>query len=196
MLDGPDGRKYIGVTSRDARWRFWSHCSDAKRHRCGFHSPLYNALRKHGKEAFSYRTLVVGEWDYILDLEDKAIAAFDTMSPNGYNVKRGGFGGAVVGEGRERQIAANRRITSSPEWRAKHSAIHKAKWSDPAYRMKMMARPKPTAEQKAKARAGAIMWNKTIGSTPEHRAKLSASITAAWARRKKIASMQQMELAL
>lgn len=62
----------------------------------GRNQALQNAIRKYGAEAFTRRVLVIADdWDYLCDLERKAIIAFDTLAPRGYNLTVGGEG--VVG---------------------------------------------------------------------------------------------------
>lgn len=46
------------------------------------------AIRKYG--TFEIKTLVVADIEYLKELEIKAIAAFGTLSPNGYNIGLGG----------------------------------------------------------------------------------------------------------
>lgn len=70
---------YIGVTSRPEE-RFKQHLS--KYSTC---TKLRNSIQKNGAENFQYSILCVGEQEYILDLEKKAITAYDSIN-NGYNL--------------------------------------------------------------------------------------------------------------
>lgn len=84
-LTFPDGKLYIGATTQSLRER-------VERHKAAKHpsikSVLVEAIRKFKK--FEAKVLVVGEINFIKELETKAIATFQTLTPNGYNT---GFGG-------------------------------------------------------------------------------------------------------
>jgi hypothetical protein len=86
----PNGKRYIGVTSRtlDQRWKDHLKVAANGTRR---HYPFYEALRKYGCDSAMRRTLVVGSRDYILDLEIQAIASLGTLDRRfGYNLHRGG----------------------------------------------------------------------------------------------------------
>lgn len=74
---------YIGVTfDPKRRWQHHqyesSNCVKLKR-----------ALAKYGKENFKFEVICIGTEEYILDLEAKAIVAYDSIK-NGYNTIPGG----------------------------------------------------------------------------------------------------------
>lgn len=150
LIEGPNDRRYIGVTTRDARRRFWTNWSDAKRGRCGANSPLYNAMRKYGKNAFVYRTLVVGTWRYISEIEDAAIAAFGTMTPNGYNARHGGTGGKMSAEAIAKITASSRQRAQDPRERERLRAEIKKAWSTPEFRSMMSMRHRAGPEGRAR----------------------------------------------
>jgi hypothetical protein len=55
--------------------------------------PIVLAIKKHGIENFSAQALVqCDDYEYLLDLEAKAIVRFNTRTPNGYNLTAGGRG--------------------------------------------------------------------------------------------------------
>lgn len=84
----PNGKTYIGITSKSLKRRVIVHRSHA---RGGRDYPLHRAIRKFGYEGFRAETLVVcADMDYLCDLERIAIAAFMTLAPHGYNVAEGG----------------------------------------------------------------------------------------------------------
>lgn len=88
-----NGKSYIGITSRTAELRFAEHvaCSRGEKYR----SAVHRALSKYGDEATRVETLVVADWEYLKALEVRAIAAYGTRPPFGYNLTLGGEG--VVG---------------------------------------------------------------------------------------------------
>lgn len=72
-----NGKCYIGI-SVNPIYRFTDHARAD--------SLIGKAIRKHGKENFEMRVLVKGTDEYIADLEPKAILAFQTLCPAGYNL--------------------------------------------------------------------------------------------------------------
>lgn len=81
-----NGKMYIGITTRpEARF---------KQHMSGKSSVLLkNAVSKYGVESFQFTVLVIGNKEYIADLERKAINLYRTQEKEfGYNIKPGGEG--------------------------------------------------------------------------------------------------------
>lgn len=85
-ITAPNGFLYIGA-SNDARRRWIDHKSKAIN---GSDCELHKAIRTFGWKNFKKEILVIGEDDYIYDLEIKAIEKFKTMTPFGYNMTSGG----------------------------------------------------------------------------------------------------------
>lgn len=114
-LTFPNGKKYIGITSGTLRRRVNLHRSHANTGRPG---AVYNAIRKYGAQGFDALPLVVAsDWDYLCELEQKAIAAFGSMAPGGFNLTAGGEG--------------FRGQTFTPERRVKMSEARKGKGTGP-----------------------------------------------------------------
>jgi group I intron endonuclease len=88
-LTSPSNKQYIGIAKNGLQNRFSVHVAEAK---SGSSTALHKAIRKYGSDAFVKEILVVSDYEYIRDLEIKAIEAFKTMSPNGYNLTIGGDG--------------------------------------------------------------------------------------------------------
>lgn len=116
QLTSPSGKSYIGITSKtlDERWK-----THVMRTAEGRNQALQRAIRKYGADAFRRCVLVVADsWEYLCDLERKAIVAFETLSPDGYNLTAGGEG--VVGrihtpEAAARMSEGQRRRIRTPE---------------------------------------------------------------------------------
>lgn len=86
-LDFQNGKSYIGITTKTAAERFSGHrvrCRSAK----GNDATLYHAWRKHGEPKLV--VLAVVEDKDLAETEIRAIKAFNTMTPNGYNMTPGG----------------------------------------------------------------------------------------------------------
>ena len=99
-----NGKAYIGQTTRND----WRVRIDEQSSKPGCRA-LYNAIQKHGEDAFT-TDLLAAVPDHVLDdVEIHCIKQFDTLSPNGYNLTAGG-GGCK---------------SPSPETRKKISEAHK-----------------------------------------------------------------------
>lgn len=90
-ITSPSGKCYIGITKGCAHGRFITHVYNALKDE--YKTPLHASIRKYGKAAMHVETLVVADGrDYLCELEKKAIAAYSTRWPQGYNVTSGGEG--------------------------------------------------------------------------------------------------------
>lgn len=116
-LTSPSGKSYIGISSKttEARWNKHVEHAFGKRE----NGALYSALRKYSPEAFKVETLVIGQFDYLRELEKSAIRAFETLYPNGYNVALGGEGwvGPRSNEFKEKVSKSQKKRFSNPEQR-------------------------------------------------------------------------------
>jgi len=81
-----DGMKYFGVTKNPHK-RFLHHCAKSKTK-----SYISHAIARYGKENFQIKVLLVSNRRYCLEMEAKLIKAYNTVSPNGYNICGGGEG--------------------------------------------------------------------------------------------------------
>lgn len=82
IVNSINSKKYIGVSCNPVL-RFKSHKS-----RHSLCRKLKNAIRKHGEYNFTMNILCIGREEYILDLEAKAIEAYNTVN-SGYNILHG-----------------------------------------------------------------------------------------------------------
>lgn len=78
---------YIGVT------KYPNHRMNA--HAC-FKTPtksiIKNAIQKYGRDKFKFQVLLTSTQEYCYEMESKAIEAYNTLKPNGYNICTGGLG--------------------------------------------------------------------------------------------------------
>lgn len=84
-----NNKLYIGVTSNLTERKKAHFYNRSQKTR----SLIKNAIDKYGEENFIFEVVCIGEKDYIYNLEAKAVEAYLTQSPNGYNIKPGGDGG-------------------------------------------------------------------------------------------------------
>lgn len=81
----PNGKFYIGQTTRTIWKRFKEHCTDTSKRILRF------AIRKYKKENIVVKLLDVSYTQEEADrVEDGYIMLFDTIIPSGYNMQRGG----------------------------------------------------------------------------------------------------------
>jgi len=95
---------------------------------------IANAVKKYGKDAFTYEILEANVFDEFLpDLEVAYIANFNTVAPNGYNLDSGGSH-AIPSESTRRKMSEamrRKRKPLSPEHRRKISEAQKGKKRKP-----------------------------------------------------------------
>lgn len=89
-LTSPSGKVYIGI-AKNVHKRWQEHALDAHR---GSKCTLHKAIRKYGFDNFKKEILVTSTLSYVKEMEVKAIAAYSTMVPAGYNMTAGGDGTA------------------------------------------------------------------------------------------------------
>ena len=152
ILTSPNGKQYVGVTSKTAQERFARHRSNAL---AGFTfcAALHGAIRKYGPDSFSVKTLVVGDWDYILGMEQDVISLYGTMTPAGYNLREGGQFGAMS-QGTKDKISklAKERHENDPEIGQRHSARLLGRKHSPETIAKMI-QTRSTEEWKANSKS-------------------------------------------
>ena len=127
-LTFPNGKEYIGITKRTVNRRFAAHVSSARcaNTTCAVHS----AIIKYGEKNVNVETLLIANYKSLKEIEQKAIAVFGTLVPNGYNITRGGDSvsdSARSEESRKKIGDASRGRTMSAEAREKIGAAQKGR---------------------------------------------------------------------
>lgn len=183
QIEFPNGKSYIGITRATAERRLAVH--SYRRNHAGY--AICNAIRKYGREAMKVKTLAIGKWEYLAYLEPRAIAAFGTKVPNGYNMTDGGE--APVGlppESLARIGAAAKRNTynvgkkRTEDTRAKMSAAAKGNTKNRGRKhrpevveaMRLRSSGRKQSEETILKRADALRGQTR---TPEQRARISAA---------------------
>jgi len=118
-ITAPDGLLYIGA-SNDARRRWIDHNAKAK---AGSNCDIHKAIRKFGWKNFKKQILVIGPDEYIYELEMKAIEAFNTITPFGYNMLPGG----KISPMTDKNIARRVRIAKTGKKNPRRSKAFQAK---------------------------------------------------------------------
>lgn len=105
-IKSPSGKKYIGITLKSAAERFSKHCTASRKSQ---KLPIYRAIKKYGRDAMAISVLCVSDnIEYLRLVEIRAIAALNTLLPNGYNATSGGEGtpGRILSDAARRRISA------------------------------------------------------------------------------------------
>ena len=156
-ISTPSGKSYIGITKNTAEKRFKQHQKSIM--------PIGDAIRKYGDKV-TLETLVISDsWEYLKELEIKAIAIFDTFSQNGYNCTKGGEG--CLG------------FIFTKELKDKHSVIQKISLNRPEVRAKMSASAK-LAKDTPESKIKNSIVQKLVKNTPEAKARNRKAQKAAW----------------
>lgn len=142
-LDFPNGKSYIGLSAVTAAARFYGHKRRAEQG--STKGILYNAWRKYGEPTLV--VLAIVENSELAATEIRAIAAFNTISPNGYNLSFGGDTSPVL----NKEVRAKIKVSMEARWKdpefqenrnlvskIKQSSSMKARWKDPEYRAKTL----------------------------------------------------------
>lgn len=150
-LTFPNGKAYIGITSRTANARFKEHCKNAASGRA---VAVSRAIGKYGPESVVVETLLVARWDYLLFIEPVVIKHFGTKGDGGYNLSDGGEG--VIG------------VIPSPETRERLRQANLGKKHSEATIKKMRASSKTAVwSQESRKRLGHMAGKKLTSETIE-----------------------------
>lgn len=182
----PNGKRYIGQTLQSVKERMFQHISNAKRG-CPF--LVHKAIRKYAQENVKIEKVLTLKCtqSYLDFIEDRAIIVFNTLAPNGYNLKRGGSYGVHNEETKAKMVIARaRRDPVSEDTKAKMSISHKGKRlsQESIAKRSLSHRGKHRSEEtKAKmsaARRGKPSPMKGRRHSEETKAKMSANNKRYW----------------
>lgn len=93
IVNTETGKMYIGETKLDDPQKRW------KAHLCAIRSgrgcpALRDAIAKYGVEKFKFEVMLICFDEDRFKYEEEYIKKYNTMAPNGYNILKGGVGGA------------------------------------------------------------------------------------------------------
>ncbi len=152
ILTSPNGKSYIGQTSRPIHKRLEEHeIGKSKSSRA-----IYNAITFHGWENFEK------DWYYCPDEElnkheELMVEVLGTLSPNGYNLKEGGGNGKLSEETKQKIGEGNKGKVVSEESKQKMRKAHIGKTLSEGHKLKISEvqyGKKHTEETKQKIREG------------------------------------------
>lgn len=183
LLTFPNGKAYVGITTKTARARYVEHGSMA---RAGRGLPVYKAWRKMGAPELSVLA-VFDDLDALLAAEVVEIARRRCQLPGGYNVTPGGEHSPMRTPSVAAKVAAaktgkRRGQVHTPESREKIAAAMRGRTMSEESRRKLSeARkgvPSPLRGRKASAEARRNMSEAQRGKpkSPETRRKISEAL--------------------
>ena len=148
-----NNKPYFGQTRQQPNRRWTQHKQAAKN---GGKMILYNAIRHHGVENFTFE--VVCECDTLEELNSKEIEYIsinNSLSPHGYNAGKGGDNYEKTPETCKKISESNKGRKITEEWRKNMSIARKGRKITEETRIKMQIAQKGrviTEEQKEKIR--------------------------------------------
>lgn len=140
---------YIGVT-KNPKSRMNAHACSVTPTK----SILKNAMKKYGRDKFTLHVLLTSTQEYCYEMERKAIEAYNTLKPNGYNICTGGRGAiGIYGEkngmfGRKhspetlekmRQTKLGKIVTAEAKEKMRASHLGKKRSAESCAKMKQIA---------------------------------------------------------
>ena len=170
IINTVNGKSYIGKTIHEpVKGRIRRHLYGTE-HNC---RALHHAVKKYGRNAFSYEILHEGIAPELLDsFEIEAIKKHNTIAPNGYNLTYGGEGNIPSKETREKLSLAHRGKKLSPEARKKVSLARRGKKLSKEHRKKLsIARRRRVTSKETREKLSLAQRGKK--HTPEARRKMS-----------------------
>lgn len=174
----PNGKGYVGQTVRERLSdRLRAHKNRAKANTKNHCRALCAAIRKYGWENVKHEVLFNGpvlndDLDY---METLAIQENNTLSPNGYNLTKGGDVNPIHAEGVRERLSAT---CSTAEHKAGVSSRIKALHSDPEWKAAWLQSHKES-HQRSETRAKIVANNKISWARDGERKRRGDAIRAA-----------------
>ncbi len=180
ILNTVNGKRYIGLTTVSLTARWYNHVADAN---AGSKRLICRAIRKYGPGAFVMEALLSmaggTTWGDLAAMERYLIAQEGTMMPAGYNMTPGGEGilQPLSDEIQIKLAAEKKKVTRSPEWRARMRQTMTGRKLSPEAVAKMSAAQTPdrraavSAKLKDRPKSAEAIANMRAATTPEVIAK-------------------------
>lgn len=143
-----NGKLYIGQTTRTIERRFRDHCTSSK-------SAISLAISKYGKENFNIEVIYEASSLEELNIKEiEFIKQFNSISPNGYNLREGGDNSSFGEETRKRMSeSAKRKPKMTEDTKRKISESRKGE-KHYLYKKKLSVKQRKILSDHAKLRTG------------------------------------------
>lgn len=129
IITSPDGKNYIGQTTRAFAVRLNGHKSAAgnltKKDGCRC---LNNAIRKHGWDEFTKDIILECDNDELNFYEAYFIKEYDSLAPNGYNLTLGGDSNKEYSEQTIQKMRESALLRDSSRYRKKEATTNYPKY--------------------------------------------------------------------
>jgi len=175
-----NGKKYVGQ-SRDIRRRIKQHFINATKSsdKC---SALYSSIRKYGASVFEFEILAECSIEELNTLEAHFVDNLNTISPNGYNLRRGGNEKLMVLESTKLKISKKNKgrvvsIAAKEKFRETMGLLYpngREAWNKG---QKTTGRALDILLKRNISRKGLPAWNKGIATPDTVKVKLSIAHT-------------------
>ena len=120
---------YIGQTTRKLKSRWRGHVSSSVLNKSN--NLFHNAIQKYGEDAFEVEQIDFANSREELDvLEKHYIEKFDSLHPNGYNLKTGATGARYSSHSKNKMREAKLGTTVSETTKQRMRDTHKERWTD------------------------------------------------------------------
>lgn len=166
----PSGKSYIGQT-QNLQQRNSSHRIPSSN--C---TVFRNAIQKYGWENFQHEILAENlTLDEANILEEQYITEYNTISPNGYNLRSGGLNHKFSDESRQKMSSVRKGKPRTPEHQQKLNDAARNRIRSPEHQAKLLeAVSKPKTE---KHKSNISKSKQGIPKTEEHKQKISQSLS-------------------
>jgi predicted GIY-YIG superfamily endonuclease len=177
LLQFPNGKVYVGITTKTASERFAEHVRASRKTR---HSRrvVYNALRKYGPESVAIYTLAESEdWAELCRWERHFIVLFGSQERAlGYNQTSGGDG---LPDLSHEALEKRRQSWADPATRSKRIHGMKAAWLDPKHRARVQSASRASWESLERRKRGMAAATASWAD-PASRERREAAIRTLW----------------
>lgn len=114
MVTSPSGKSYIGQTVRTFNERWSKHKTTALSPEPSCRA-LAEAIKKYGEENFKKKILITCDDAELDQYEVKFIEEYNTMSPNGYNLREGGITTKYSEESKKKMSETQKKLYQESE---------------------------------------------------------------------------------
>jgi len=194
-----NGKIYIGQTTKTLKRRWKGHCRSAASN-SKKKTAIHGAIAKYGVDNFKIEEIhIASSIEELNILEELYIEKEQSLTPNGYNLKSGGFNNLYSDESKQKMSDAKmgtklpqetkdkmsnthkKRFQDKPELRQERSKRFTKAWQDPIYRANKSIKQKEYwRSEENRQRQSKI--GKELSADPEYLKRVSDGVKASFRR--------------